>query len=97
MQNVLTTNFVDPYLEESPNIAPVSEINGGVAKLCQRCQVIAAEHRFPASTEMLENGEITLDLNCTTEDEPEIVKGWRAFRGIKRPIARISPSTVHTS
>jgi len=91
MQNVLTTNSVDPYLEEWSNIAPVSEINDGMAKLCQRCQVIAAEHRFPASTEMLENGEITLDLNCTTEDKPEIVKGWRAFRGIKRPIARNLP------
>ena len=78
MQNVLTTNSVDPYLEELSNIAPVSEINDGMAK-------------FPASTEMLENGEITLDLNCTTEDEPEIVKGWRAFRSIKRPIARNLP------
>ena len=59
-------------------------MNDGMAKLCRRCQVIAAEDRFPASTEMLENGEITLDLNCTTEYEPEIIKGWRAFRGIKK-------------
>jgi len=91
MQNVLTTNAVDPYLEESWNIAPVSEMNDGMAKLCQRREVIAAEDRFPASTEMLENCEITLDLNCTTEDELEIIKGWRASRGIKGPIARNLP------
>ena len=66
-------------------------MNDGMAMLCQRCQVIAAKDRFPASTEMLENGEITLDLNYITEDEPEIVKGWRAFRGIKRTIARDLP------
>ena len=75
MQNVPTMNAVDPYLEKSSNIVPVPEVNDGMAKLCQRCQVIAAEDRFRASTEMLENGEITLDLNCITEDEPEIVKG----------------------
>ena len=66
-------------------------MNDGMAKLCKRFQVIAVEDRFPGSTEILENGEITLDLNCATEDEPEIVKGWRVFPGIKKTYCQKSP------